>query len=152
MDNLILSKRNYALAVVDLPLWVLNCLYKNNDPIYMGDNGREDSQENFINIKIDGDLQLIGVESKNRAFRIKHVKTYLYDDIDYGWKCLMGYFLNEVMNIEDHVLLMKLRKPMRAGIPFFLKGDLVRSSGIFGAFTICGSFCEHSERATNLPE
>lgn len=37
------------------------------------------------------------------------------------YKCLTGYFLNEVMNTGDYVLLMKLRKPMTAGIPLFYR-------------------------------
>lgn len=44
----------------------------------------------------------------------------------------MGYFLNEVMNIGDHVLLMKLRKPMTAGIPLFYREILSAQAEFLG--------------------
>lgn len=45
------------------------------------------ARKTLINKYKEGGLQLIDVESKKTAFRIKHVKKYLYDDTDYGWKC-----------------------------------------------------------------
>lgn len=67
----------------------------------------------------NGGLQLIDVKCKMRAFRIKLIKNYLYDPVDYGWKALMGYHLNKVWQISDFTLLMRLKEPMVTHLPEF---------------------------------
>ena len=59
---------------------------------------------------------------------MKTIKKYLCDDTNYGWKHIMSFFLNNVLNIGDFVLLMQLKQSMTEGF--------VSSCGFFEALVI----------------
>ncbi len=120
LNSLILSKLNYVLGVLDLPLWALNRITEIITKFIWGSTVSKIARKTLISKYKEGGLRLLDVDSKKKAFRIKLVRKYLYDDTEYGWKSLMSFFLNKVLNIGDYVLLMKLRTPMTAGLPLFL--------------------------------
>ncbi len=121
LNNLILSKLNYALAVIELPLWVLNRINEIITNFLWRAKVSKIARKTLIGKYREGGLQLVDLESKKRAFRIKTVKKYLCDSTAYGWKSLMAYFINKVFNIGDFVLLMQLKRPMMAGLPGFYR-------------------------------
>lgn len=43
----------------------------------------------------EGGLRLIDLEVKRKAIRVKTIKKYLCDKVEYGWKGYMKTFLNE---------------------------------------------------------
>ena len=52
---------------------------------------------------------------------MKTIKKYLCDDTKYSWKHIMRFFLNNVLNIGDFVLLMQLKQSMTDGLPPFYR-------------------------------
>lgn len=64
LNNLILSKLNYALAVVDLHLWVLNRLHEMMTKFIWGTTVGKIARKTLIGKYKEGGLQLVDVESK----------------------------------------------------------------------------------------
>ena len=52
---------------------------------------------------------------------MKVVKKYLCDVNNYGWKHVMRFYLNSVLNIGDFVLLMQVKQSMTERLPLFYR-------------------------------
>ena len=84
INALILSKVVYAMTVIDMPEWVhkeLNSIINN----YIWDGKPARIAHKTLIGKYEGGLKLVDLNIKKKAIRIKTVKKYLYDRVDYGW-------------------------------------------------------------------
>ena len=121
LNSLILSRINYIISVLQLPLWALNKINEMITNFLWRARVGKIARKTLIGKYDEGGLKLIDVESKKNAFRIKTVRKYLDQEVTFGWKSLMTYFLNEALHIGDAVLLMQTRKPMSVGLPGFYR-------------------------------
>ena len=79
---------------------------------------------------------MVDIVSKKNAFRMKVVKKYLCDVNNYGWKHIMRFYLNSVLNIGDFVLLMQLKQSMTEGLPLFHREVLSAHAVFFEALVV----------------
>ena len=77
--------------------------------------------ENIDSGLYDGGLKLVDFDIKRKAIRIKTVKKYLYDSLDYVWKHFFKVYLDESGGCEDNGLLMGLKRKMCEKVPDFYK-------------------------------
>lgn len=121
VNSLIMSKVNYVLAVLDLPKWVSNNINKMVTRFIWGAEKGKIARKTLIGKFNEGGQQLVDITTKMKAYRIKIIRKYLYDPNQYGWKNIMGYYLNKVLNIKDFTLLMELKWPMSEALPNFYR-------------------------------
>lgn len=127
---LVASKLNYVLAVLDLPLWAKNRINEMISKFLWGAKKGKITAKTLWAGYEQGGLKLIDITSKLKAYRLKTVRKYLWDQIDYGWKYTMRFFLNNVLKMNDFVLLKTLKEPMTSVLPAFFK-EVLAAQGEF---------------------
>lgn len=121
INALILSKVVYAMTVVDMPEWVhkeLNSII--NNYIWDGKPARI-AHKTLIGKYEEGGLKLVDLNIKKKAIRIKTVKKYLYDRVDYGWKNVFKEYLYKNGRCEENGLIMIMKNTMYEKVPRFYK-------------------------------
>ena len=121
VNALILSQIVYALTVIDMPEWVhkeLNSTITNY--IWDGKLARI-AQKTLIGKYEEGGLKLVDLNIKKKAIRIKTVKKYLYDRVDYGWKNVFKEYLYKNGRCEENGLIMIMKNSMYEKVPRYYK-------------------------------
>ncbi len=89
---MLLTKCNYVLGAVDLSVWVLYEMKEVLNIFLWGGKGVKISKRTLVADYTEGGLRLIDLEVKRKAIRVKTMKKYLYDKVEYGWKGFMRDF------------------------------------------------------------
>lgn len=116
---MLLTKCNYVLGAADLPVWVVNEMKEVLNIFLWGGKGVKISKNTLIADYTGGGLKLIDLEVKRKTIRVKTMKKYLYDKVQYGWKGFMGDFLDKSSGCGEEGVFMALKKPMFENIPLF---------------------------------
>jgi len=117
-NSLIFTKCNYVMGAIDLPDWVLNEIKEAVIAFVWGGKGIKVSTKMLIADK-EGGLRMVDLEVKRRAIRVKTIKKYVCDKIEYGWKEYMRDFLKEGGRCGEEGLFMAFKKPITAKMPLF---------------------------------
>lgn len=119
VNSLLLSKCNYIFGAVDLPRWVINEMTEITNDFMWGGKGVKIARKTLIASYKGGGLGLIDLEVKNKAIRVKVMKKYLCDKVEYGWKGYMKDVLDKCSGCGEEGLFMGLKKPMYDKMPLF---------------------------------
>ncbi len=76
LNNLVLSKLNYALRVLDFPSWALTRINEIITKFIWGSTVSKIARRTLISKHVEGGLKLLDVDSKKKAFRITFVRKY----------------------------------------------------------------------------
>lgn len=119
VNSLLLSKFNYVLGAIDMPDWVLNEIKVAVINFLWRGKGVKISTKTLIADYGKGGLNLVDIDTKRKAIRVKTVKKYLYDKVEYGWKGFFKDWIYKCGGCREHGLLMAFKKPMIERIPIF---------------------------------
>lgn len=120
-NSLILTKCNYMLGAMEMPDWALNEIKEIVNTFVWGGKGIKISAKTLIADYKEGGLRLIDLEVKKKAIRVKTIKKYLCDKVEYGWKGYMKTYLNEGGGCGEEGLFMAFKKPMTEKMPMFYR-------------------------------
>lgn len=119
VNSLLLSKCNYIMGVVDLPQWVINEMTEITNNFMWGGKSAKIARKTLIANYKEGGLKLIDLEVKKKAIRVKMMKKYLCDKVEYGWKGFMKDVLDKCSGCGEEGLFMAMKRPMYDKVPLF---------------------------------
>lgn len=121
VNSRLLSVCVYVLTVLEMPLWAKNDLNKIVCDFIWEGKGVKIAQRTLVGRRWEGGLNLLDIEIKKAALRIKTVNKYLERSCKYGWKEFMGKYIEEVGGMGQHVLYVGLKQSMTVNIPEFYR-------------------------------
>ncbi len=130
VNSLLLSKFVYVLNALDLPEWVIKEMNQAVTNFLWDGKAVRIAHNTLIGEYKDGGLKLIDLNVKKRAIRVKTVMKYLFDKIEYGWKCCFKYFLYKHGGCGENGLLMNLKEKLMERIPGFYREVLEAWGGV----------------------
>ena len=104
------------MSVLDMPEWVMNELNKIVCDFIWEGKGVKIAQKT-IGKKWEGGLNLVDLETKRAALRIKTVQKYMVGRWNYGWKELLKKYINDVGGMGENGWCMGFKKSTTVGIP-----------------------------------
>lgn len=117
VNSLLLAVCVYVMSVLDMPEWVMNELNKIVCDFIWEGKGVKIAQKTLVRKKWEGGLNLVDLETKRAALRIKTVQKYMVGRWNYGWKELLKKYINDVGGIGENGWCMGFKKSMTVGIP-----------------------------------
>lgn len=129
-NSLLLSKCNYIMGAVDLPQWVLNEMTEILNDFVWGGKGAKIAKKTLMAGYKEGGLKLIDLEVKKKAIRVKTMKKFLCDKVEYGWKGFMKDVLDKSSGCGEEGLFMTLKKPMYEQMSLFYQEVLSAWAGV----------------------
>ncbi len=87
-----------------------------SDFIWEG-KGVKIAQKTLVGKRWKGGLNLIDLETKKLAIRIKTVKKYMERQWDYGWREFLKKYVDEVGGMGEYGWYMGFKQSMTVGIP-----------------------------------
>uniref|UniRef100_A0A4W5LRK9 Reverse transcriptase domain-containing protein n=3 Tax=Hucho hucho TaxID=62062 RepID=A0A4W5LRK9_9TELE len=121
INSLLMSVFIYVMNVLDMPEWVLSELNKILVDFLWDGKGVKIAFKTLIADYEEGGLKLVDLRVRKIAIRVKMVRKYLYDELDYGWKKFFKEYLQEVGRMGDNGLLMCFKKEMLGNLPLFYR-------------------------------
>ena len=121
VNSLLLSGYVYVLSVLEMPIWVKNDLNKIVCDFIWEGKGVKIAHGTLVGKRCEGGLNLLDIETKKTALRIKTVKKYIVGGYKYGWKDFMEKYMNDVGGIGQYVWYMGLKQSMTITIPEFYR-------------------------------
>ena len=119
VNNLIMSKVVYIIAVLDVPDKIIKSINDMISDFLWDGKGVRIAKEVMENDYTDGGLKLINLEKKKDALRIKTMIKYLQNKDDHIWKTFLSEAINNSGKSGNSGIYMKMRKEMLKNIPDF---------------------------------
>ncbi len=117
VNGLLLSICVYVMSVMEMPGWVMNELNKIVCDFIWEGKGVKIAQKTLVGKRWEGSLNLMDLEIKRAAMRIKTVIKYMGGRWDYGWKEFLKKYIDDVGGIGDNGWYMGFKQSMTGGIP-----------------------------------
>jgi len=117
VNSLLLSVCVYVMNVIEMPGWVMNELNKIVCDFIWEGKGVKIAQKTLVGKRWEGGLNLMDLEIKRTAMRIKTVIKYMGGRWDYGWKEFLRKYIDDVGGIGENGWYMGFKQSMTGGIP-----------------------------------
>lgn len=121
VNSLLLSVCVYVMNVLEMPEWVMIDLNKIVCDFIWEGKGVKIAQKTLVGKSWEGGLNLMDLEIKKAALRIKTVKKYLVGRWSYGWKEFLKKYVEDVGGIGEYGWYMGFKQSMTVGIPGFYR-------------------------------
>ncbi len=148
VNNLLLSVCVYVMSVIEMPEWVMNELNQIVVDFIWEGKGVKIAQKTMVGKRWKGGLNLIDLETKKLAIRIKTVKKYMERQWDYGWREFFKKYVDEVGGMGEYGLYMGFKQSMTVGIPGIYREVLEAWRSILPKIDF---ECKEVETFINLP-
>ena len=117
VNSLLLSVCVYVMTVLDMPDWVMNALNEVVCDFIWEGKGVKIAKHTLVGKWWEGGLNLVDLEAKRSAIRIKTVKKYMVGRWNYGWKEIFKKYVDDVGGMGDNAWYMGFKQSMTVGIP-----------------------------------